>query len=115
VVGPAEEEKIGTATYSCNYSIDCPHNCAAPIGAKRKGLLPEVHDTMEGMERRFITWPKTLAHSNPAAMTEMKKLVWKGTEHWDPLLKEKGSHPAGRLDGCEFTRHRNNKFKAEDC
>jgi methylglutaconyl-CoA hydratase len=32
-----------------------------------------------------------LASYNPEAVTEMKKVLWEGTEHWDNLLVERAA------------------------
>jgi methylglutaconyl-CoA hydratase len=45
-------------------------------------------------------------------MAEMKKIFWKGTEHWDNLLHERAKI-SGRLVLSEFTRNAIQKFKAK--
>jgi methylglutaconyl-CoA hydratase len=45
-------------------------------------------------------------------MAEMKKTFWKGTDHWDELLKERAAI-SGKLVLSEFTRNAINKFKAK--
>ena len=42
--------------------------------------------------------------------SEMKKIFWQGTEHWDVLLKERAAI-SGRLVLSEFTRNAIEKFK----
>jgi methylglutaconyl-CoA hydratase len=54
----------------------------------------------------------TLSHSNPEAMAEMKKMFWKGTEHWDQLLTER-ARVSGRLVLSDFTKDEIEKFKAK--
>ena len=49
---------------------------------------------------------KTVASS---AMTEMKRMFWKGTEHWDQLLIERAAI-SGRLVLSEFSRNAIRKF-----
>jgi len=110
VVGPAVERKIGTAAFSA-LSIDAG-NWRSTDWAKRKGLFAELHESIENMDEAVYQLANTLAHSNPEAMTEMKKIFWKGTEHWDTLLKERASI-SGRLVLSEFTRNAINKFKAK--
>jgi methylglutaconyl-CoA hydratase len=41
----------------------------------------------------------------------MKKIFWKGTEHWDTLLVERAAI-SGKLVLSEFTRNAIEKFKA---
>ncbi len=108
VVGPAVERKIGTGAFSA-LAIDATtwRNCE---WARRKGLFAEMHENTEGMDESVYRLANTLAHSNPAAMAEMKKIFWKGTEHWDELLKERAAI-SGRLVLSEFTRNAIEKFK----
>jgi len=45
-------------------------------------------------------------------MKELKKVMWKGTEHWDQLLKERAIS-SGALVLSDFTRNAINKFKTK--
>jgi methylglutaconyl-CoA hydratase len=110
VVGPAVERKIGTAAFSA-LSIDAA-SWRSSDWAKRKGLFAELHDSIENMDESVYKLANTLAHSNPAAMAEMKKIFWKGTEHWDELLKERAAI-SGKLVLSDFTRNAIHKFKAK--
>ncbi len=110
VVGPAVERKIGTAAFN-SLAIDATMWRNADW-AKRKGLFSEVHDSIESMDESVYRLANTLAHSNPLAMAEMKKIFWQGTEHWDELLKERAAI-SGRLVLSEFTRNAIEKFKAK--
>jgi methylglutaconyl-CoA hydratase len=110
VVGPAVERKIGTAAFSA-LAIDAA-SWRSSDWAKRKGLFAELHDGIENMDEAVYKLANTLAHSNPASMADMKKIFWKGTEHWDELLKERAAI-SGKLVLSEFTRNAINKFKAK--
>jgi len=110
VVGPAVERKIGASGFSV-LAIDAS-NWRNTEWARKKGLFAEVHDSMESMDEAVYKLATTLAHSNPAAMAEMKKIFWKGTEHWEELLKERAAI-SGRLVLSDFTRHAIGKFKAK--
>jgi methylglutaconyl-CoA hydratase len=110
VVGPAVERKIGTAAFSA-LSIDAGM-WRNSDWARRKGLFAEMHETVEGMDESIGRLANTLAHSNPEAMAELKKIFWKGTEHWDELLKERAAI-SGRLVLSDFTRNAIAKFKAK--
>ena len=110
VVGPAVERKIGTSAFSA-LAIDAT-NWRNTEWARKKGLFAEVHESIENMDEAVYRLASTLAHSNPAAMEEMKKVFWKGTEHWDQLLPERAAI-SGRLVLSEFTRNAINKFKAK--
>ena len=108
VVGPAIERKIGISAFS-QLSIDAAHWRNADW-ARRKGLFAELHSTTEEMDESIHRLSHTLSHSNPEAMAEMKKLFWKGTEHWDHLLIERAKI-SGRLVLSDFTRDEIGKFK----
>ncbi len=110
VVGPAVERKIGPAAFSA-LAIDATMWRNAEW-AKRKGLFAEVHETVENMDEFIHRLSNTLMHSSPMAMAEMKKMFWKGTEHWDELLKERAAI-SGKLVLSEFTRNAIAKFKAK--
>ena len=51
-----------------------------------------------------------LAHSSSEAMSELKKMLWKGTEHWDELLFSR-AEISGKLVLSNFTKHAIEKFK----
>ncbi|MEI8058509.1 MAG: enoyl-CoA hydratase/isomerase family protein [Ferruginibacter sp.] len=108
VVGPAIERKIGTSAFSA-LAIDATQWRTADW-AKRKGLFSEIHDSIENMDEAIFKLSNTLAHANPHAMAEMKKIFWKGTEHWETLLKERAAI-SGRLVLSDFTKHAIEKFK----
>ena len=109
VVGPAVERKIGASAFS-QLSIDAAHWRNADW-ARRKGLFAEVYATTEEMDDAIHRITHTLSHSNPDAMAEMKKIFWKGTEHWDHLLIERAKI-SGRLVLSDFTKDEIEKFKA---
>ena len=108
VVGPAVERKLGLSSFE-QLAIDSSMWRNADW-ARRKGLYSELHETMEGMEESIARLTNTLAHSNPSAMIEMKKIFWKGTENWDELLAERAAI-SGRLILSEHSREAIAKFK----
>lgn len=102
VIGPAVERKIGTAAFSA-LAIDAGR-WRNSDWAKRKGLFSELHDNIDNMDESIHVLASTLANSNPAAMSEMKKMFWKDTGHWDELLKERAAI-SGRLVLSDFTKN----------
>jgi methylglutaconyl-CoA hydratase len=108
VVGPPVERKIGISAFS-QVALDATLWRSADW-AKRKGLFAEVHETIENMDDSIQRLASALSHSNPVAMAEMKKIFWKGTEHWDTLLFERAAI-SGRLVLSEFTQNAIAKFK----
>lgn len=110
VVGPAVERKIGAAAFS-TLAIDATMWRSADW-AKRKGLFAELHTTAEDMDESIRRLSHNLSHSNPQAMHEMKKIFWKGTDHWDQLLPERAAI-SGKLVTSSFTKNAIEKFKAK--
>jgi methylglutaconyl-CoA hydratase len=110
VVGPAVERKIGTAAFSA-LAIDATM-WRKSEWAKRKGLFAEVHENVANLNESVNRLATTLAHSNPEAMAEMKKVFWAGTEHWDDLLKERAAI-SGRLILSSFSKAAIEKFKTK--
>ncbi len=110
VVGPAVERKIGTSAFS-QLAIDASMWRNADW-ARRKGLYAELHPTVEQMDESIHRLSNVLMHSSPEAMAEMKKIFWKGTEHWDKLLIERAAI-SGKLVLSDFTRNAIQKFKAK--
>ncbi len=108
VVGPAVERKVGVSAFS-QLAIDAGSWRNADW-ARRKGLFAELHPETEDMDESIKKLANTLVRSSPEAMTELKKIFWKGTEHWDKLLIERAAI-SGRLILSEFTRHAILNFK----
>jgi methylglutaconyl-CoA hydratase len=110
VVGPAVERKIGTAAFE-NLAIDATMWRNAEW-AKKKGLFSELHTSVEHMDESIQRLSYNLAHSNPQAMAEMKKMFWRGTENWDTLLHQRAVI-SGKLVLSQHTRSAIEKFKAK--
>ena len=108
VVGPAVERKIGSAAYS-HLAIDAAM-WRNGEWAKRKGLYAELHPTVEGMDESIARLAQTLSHSSPAAMLEMKKVFWKGTENWDTLLLERAAI-SGKLILSDYAKSAIARFR----
>ena len=110
VIGPAIQRKIGMSAFS-QLAIDATMWRNADW-ARRKGLFAECHPTVEGMNESIQRLSNQLAHSNPEAMKEMKKIFWLGTEDWDNTLIKR-SEISGGLVVSNFTREAIAKFKAK--
>jgi len=108
VVGPAVERKMGLSAFS-QLALDAGMWRTADW-AKRNGLFAEVYPGIAEMDESVSRLADTLSHSSPQAMAELKKVCWKGTEHWDQLLVERAAI-SGRLVLSEFTREAIAKFK----
>ena len=110
VIGPVVERKIGNAAFSA-LAIDAAiwRNSE---WAKMKNMFAEVHETTENMDESIFRLANHLAQSSLQAMAQMKKMLWKGTENWDELLKQNAAI-SGKLALSEFTKNAIEKFKAK--
>jgi methylglutaconyl-CoA hydratase len=109
VVGPVIERRIGQGPYAA-MSVDADWRDAA--WGERHGLYARVSDDVADMDAALNALAGTLAASNPAAMAEMKRVFWVGTEKWDALLAER-ARVSGKLVLSEFTRSAIAKFKGK--
>lgn len=108
VVGPAVERKLGLSAFS-QLAIDA--NLWRPADwARRKGLFAELHADAAGMDDSITRLSTALSKSSPEAMKELKKIFWKGTEHWDELLKERAAI-SGKLILSDYSKNFITKFK----
>ena len=89
-------DSIGVIESATGKGIGTSLTLRALEWAKEKGLFAEVFDTIESMDKAIDKLAATLATSSPDAMKEIKKIFWKGTEHWSELLKERAAI-SGRL------------------
>lgn len=108
VVGPAIERKIGLSAMS-QIAIDA-NAFYPPEWAEQKGLFANVYDTTEDLDEAVKDTAEHLCTYNPEAMTEMKKVFWNGTDHWDDLLAER-AETSGRLVLSDFTKETLKRFK----
>ncbi|HET7118636.1 MAG TPA: enoyl-CoA hydratase/isomerase family protein [Hanamia sp.] len=108
VVGPAIKRKIGASAFS-QLAMDSTLWRNADW-AKQKALFAEVHQSLNDMDEAVDRLANSLAHFNPEAMAEMKKMFWHGTEDWDTLLKERAAI-SGRLILSDFTKNAIEAFK----
>ena len=89
VIGPAVERKVGLSAFS-QLAINATEWQTA-AWAKEKGLYHEVFDTVEQMDAYIDSFTQRLANSSPAALTALKQVLWKDTDHWDQLLEERAA------------------------
>lgn len=108
VVGPAIERKMGLSAMS-QIAIDA--NTFYPAEwAKQKGLFTQVYENTEELDVAVKATAEHLCAYNTEAMTEMKKVFWKGTDDWDTLLSERAK-TSGRLVLSDFTKEKLKGFK----
>jgi methylglutaconyl-CoA hydratase len=108
VVGPAVQRKIGVSGFS-QLAIDATEWRSADW-ARKHGLYSEIHVDVAGVDEAVSVLANKLAHSNPEAMTQLKKVFWEGTENWDEMLTKRAAI-SGKLVLSDFTRNAIHTFK----
>ncbi len=100
IVGPVIERRLGSGAFAA-MAIDTEWRDAA--WCERHGLFSRVFDTTHAMDAVLNVTATRLAHSNPDAMTRMKRMFWSGTDHWERLLFERASM-SGELVLSDYTK-----------
>jgi methylglutaconyl-CoA hydratase len=108
VIAPVVERKIGKAALS-ELSLS-PSEWKNAYWAREKGLFSKVFESMGELDKELEFFTQKLASYNPEALQELKKVLWKGTSHWNDLLAERASI-SGKLVLSEFTKNALSKFK----
>lgn len=108
VIEPAVSRKIGIAATS-ELTLDAT-NWKNAYWAKEKGLYAKVFETSKELDNEVEILSEKLASYNPVALSEMKKVLWKGTENWNELLTERAA-VSGELVLSDFTKKALEKFK----
>ncbi|MEO8069251.1 MAG: enoyl-CoA hydratase/isomerase family protein [Flavobacteriales bacterium] len=109
VVGPAVERKIGTSAFGLMTFTPAVWRDAQ--WCREKGLYSAVHATVDELDAAVLSHAKELAGYSPEALSELKRILWRGTEDWDRLLAERAAL-SGRLVLSDFTVNAIAKFKA---
>ena len=108
VIAPAVERKIGKSGLA-ELSLN-PTEWKNAYWAKEKGLFSKVFDSITEMDKELDFHVQKLASYNPEALTEMKHILWEGTDHWEHLLVER-AEASGRLALSPNTKKALEKFK----
>ena len=108
VIEPAVTRKIGVSG-TAELTLDAT-NWKNAYWAKEKGLYAKVFETQKELDEAIELLSEKLASYNPAALSEMKKALWQGTEKWNDLLAERAA-VSGELVLSEFTKKALLKFK----
>jgi methylglutaconyl-CoA hydratase len=108
VVGPVIERKIGLAAFQ-GMAVDADWRTAA--WGCTHGLYTHLAANVVELDGRVSSLAHRLAASNPAAMAEIKRVCWQGTEDWDELLARR-AETSGSLVLSDFTRRAIAAFKA---
>ncbi|WP_420551935.1 enoyl-CoA hydratase/isomerase family protein [Tenacibaculum aiptasiae] len=108
VIAPAVERKISVSGLA-ELTLDAT-NWKNAYWAKEKGLYARVFESISDLDKELEIFSEKLASYNPEALKEMKKALWKGTEHWEELLIERAV-TSGKLVLSDFTKKALAKFK----
>ncbi|WP_120186081.1 enoyl-CoA hydratase/isomerase family protein [Tenacibaculum lutimaris] len=108
VIAPAVERKISVSGLA-ELTLDAT-SWKNAYWAKEKGLYARVFETQNELDKEVEILSEKLASYNPEALAEMKKALWKGTEHWEELLIER-AETSGKLVLSEFTKKALEKFR----
>jgi methylglutaconyl-CoA hydratase len=108
VIAPAVERKIGVSGLAELTLAATDWKNA--YWAKEKGLYAEVFSNAEDMDNEIAVLSNKLASYNPEALSQMKKVLWENTAHWNDLLAER-AEVSGKLVLSDFTKQALNKFQ----
>ncbi|MFN0728731.1 enoyl-CoA hydratase/isomerase family protein [Polaribacter gochangensis] len=108
VIAPAVERKIGVAGLA-ELTLAATEWKNA-YWAKEKGLFAKVFETKNELTKETEILAEKLASYNPDAITEMKKVLWEGTQNWNNLLLVR-AEITGKLVLSNFTKKALSKFK----
>ncbi|MFH1004625.1 MAG: enoyl-CoA hydratase/isomerase family protein [Bacteroidota bacterium] len=109
MIGPAVERKIGNSAFAA-LTIN-PIEWKTANWAREKGLYADIFPSVTELDNAINSLAEKLTRSNMETMTQLKKMLWKGTENWDTILAEQ-AEISGRLVLSEFTHQYIKKFKA---
>jgi methylglutaconyl-CoA hydratase len=99
VIGPVIERKVGRAAFAA-MALDADWRDAE--WAERHGLFTRLMDTEAAMESVMPAFAHRLVEMNPDALTQLKRVLWEGTNHWETLLFERAAI-SGKLALSDFT------------
>ena len=108
VIEPAVERKIGKSAFTI-LTLDAT-NWQNAYWAKEKGLYARVFETIKELDEEVANLAVKLASYNQDALTNLKTILWEGTEKWNKLLEERAVI-SGKLVTSEATKQALRKFK----
>jgi methylglutaconyl-CoA hydratase len=108
VIAPAVRRKMGVAALS-ELTL-AAHEWKNAYWAQEKGLYARVFEKVAEMDKELDFFAEKLAAYNPAALREMKRILWEETNDWDALLQKRAAI-SGELVLSDFTKNALSKFK----
>lgn len=107
VIEPAVSRKIGKAAMA--EMTLAAHEWKSAEWALNNKLFSEIHSA-ENLDNAVENFAQKLSSYNPEALSEMKKIIWEGTEHWESLLLERAAI-TGKLVLSDFSKNALTQFK----
>ncbi|KIO52242.1 enoyl-CoA hydratase/isomerase family protein [Flavobacterium hibernum] len=107
VIEPAVSRKIGKAAMA--EMTLAAHEWKSAEWALSNKLFSEIH-LAENLDNAVANFAQKLSSYNPEALSEMKKIIWEGTEHWESLLLERAAI-TGKLVLSDFSKNALIQFK----
>ena len=101
VIEPAVSRKIGNTAFT-QLSLDSANWKTADWGIQ-KGLYAHLSPDIESMDQALNQKAALLASYAPEACSELRKLHWKDTQHWETLLP-KNAEITARLALSDYTQ-----------
>ena len=108
VIAPAVERKVGKAALA-ELSL-YPTEWKNAYWAKEKGLYAKVYDSIAEMDKEIDIHIEKLSGYNRVALSQMKQVLWEGTQDWDELLSNRAAM-SGQLALSDATKKALEKFK----
>ncbi|MCL9806044.1 enoyl-CoA hydratase/isomerase family protein [Flavobacterium amniphilum] len=108
VIEPAVSRKIGKTAMS-QMALQ-PTEWKSAQWAHQKGLYSEIFASIVEMDSALHAYVANLSSYNPDALSEIKKVLWEGTENWPELLYHRAA-VSGKLVLSDFTRNALSQFK----
>jgi methylglutaconyl-CoA hydratase len=108
VIEPVVSRKIGK-TAMTQMALEA-HQWQTAEWAATKGLYTQMAASTQEMDVAIANYATRLANYHLAALTEMKKVIWEGTEHWSTLLIERAG-VTGQLVLSDYAKNALAQFK----
>jgi len=108
VVGPVIVHKIGSGAFGA-MATDAGWRDAA--WGERHGLYARLLPNLTALDTDVAALARTLAASNPDALTRIKRITWPEAEEWPRLLEERAAL-SGTLVLSDYTRRAIAAFSA---
>jgi len=109
VIEPSVTRTLGLKKFS-ELSLN-PTKWKTADWALNNGLYSEVCEDLDVLKERTTMYLNEMSDYNLSALSEMKKVLWQNTSHWDELLKERAKI-SGKLVLTEEARAVLVKFKS---